>query len=101
MAGLFLQPTHFVKRLGKKLVQLRRKILFRLRHPILRFLRLILLQCDGRVGVVDCRRVRRKLELGQNRIDHVLFALEQIGQQNFILNELRRFALQFGRVARK
>ncbi len=47
------------------------------------------------------RRIGRKLEFGQNRIDHVLFSLQQIRQQNLILNKLRRFPLQIGHVARE
>ena len=101
MAGLFLQPTHFVERLGKKLVQLRREILFRLRHPFLRVVRFALLKRDRRIGIVHSRRVGRELELRQERVDHVFFSFEQISQENLVLNELCRFALEFGCVARK
>ena len=87
------------KRLGEKLVQLRREILFRRRHPILGLLLVLVLQRDGGVGVMHRRRIGRKFELGEDRIDHVLFPLEQIGQQNLVLNQLRRFALQLGGVS--
>ena len=47
------------------------------------------------------RRVGRKLELGQDGIDHVLFAFEQIGQKDFVLDELRRIALQLRNIIRE
>ena len=46
-------------------------------------------------------RIGRKLEFGQNRVDHVLFSLQQIRQQNFVLNKLRRVPLQIRHVARE
>ena len=94
LPGRLLQPAHFVKRFGEKLVQLRRKILLRRGQQILRFLFVLMLKRDGGVGVIGRRRIGRELELGENGIDHVLLALEEIGQQDFVLDQLRRFALQ-------
>ena len=50
---------------------------------------------------MDGWRVGRKLEFGQNGIDHVFFSLEQIGQKNLVLDELGRFALELGSIAGK
>ena len=42
-----------------------------------------------------------KLEFRKDRIDHVVLPLEQIGEQNLVLNQLRRFALEFGGIRRQ
>ena len=103
-AGLprgLLEPAHFVERFGKQFVELRREILLRFRQPILRFLLVLMLERQRGIRVMDRRRVGRKLELGQHRIDHVLLSLEEIRQQNFVLDELRRVAFEFSGVALK
>ena len=60
-----------------------------------------MLERNGGVRVLHRRRIGRKLEFGQNRIDHVLFSLQQICQQNLILNKLRCVPLHIGLVARE
>ena len=60
-----------------------------------------MLERDGRFYIVNSRRIGRKLQLGQNAIDHVLLSLEQVSQKNFVLNELRCFARQIGLAARE
>ena len=47
------------------------------------------------------RRVRRQLKFRQNRIDHGIVPLQQIGEQNLVLNQLGGFSLQLGGIARE
>ena len=96
MAGRFFHPTDFVQRFHEKLVQLRRVILFRCANPILRFRFVLLLKGDRCLHIINSRGIGRKLELRQNGIDHVAFALHQVRQQNFILDQLGSFLRQIG-----
>ena len=58
----------------------------------------LVLKGYGGIGVICRRRIGRKLETSENRIDHVLVPLEEIGQQDLVLDQLRGVALQLGRV---
>ena len=95
LAGRLLHPSDFIKRFGKQFVQRRRKFLFRGCEQVLGFLLILVLERDRGVRVGDRRRVGRQLKFRQDRIDHVLLPFEEIGQKNFVLDQLRRVALQF------
>ena len=60
-----------------------------------------MLERHGCFHIVNSRRVRRKLQLGQDRIDRVLFSLQQVSQKDLVLNKLRSFACQIGATAGK
>jgi hypothetical protein len=54
------------------------------------------LERDGCLHIINSRGIGRKLQLGQNGIYHVPFALHQVGQKNFVLDQLRSFFCQIG-----
>ncbi len=89
-----LHPAHLVEGFGEQFVKLRREILFRSSNPAFRALVIIMLQSDGRVSVLHSRRIVGEFKLGEERVHHVLLAFENVGQQNFVLDELRRFPLK-------
>ena len=62
---------------------------------------ILVLERDGRFYIVNSWRIWRKLQLGQDGIDHVLLSFEQVSQKNFVLNKLRCFACQIGLAARE
>ena len=56
---------------------------------------------DRCLHIIHSRRVGRKLELGENGIDHVAFALHQVSEKNFVLDQLRSFLCEIGLTGRK